>query len=124
LRSHLAEIRAKGADVVAIGTGNAAYAQDFINQFGIEFLVLVDDTAEAANAAALKRGSKMDLIGPSALLRGSARFLKGGRQGRPGKRISQLGATFVIAPGNKILFEHLAATSADNADISEVIKVL
>jgi peroxiredoxin len=124
LRDHHDEIRARGADVVAIGTGNPMYAKDFIEQFSIPFLVLIDADAAAARAASVKRGSKRDLIGPGAILRGAARFFKGGRQGKPGARISQLGATFVIAPGGRILFEHLAATSDDNAPVEDAIAAL
>lgn len=124
MRSHIDEIRAKGADVVAVGTGNPGYARHFIEQFDINFLVLIDAEAEAANAASVRQGSRNQVMGPAAILRGTKRFLTGGRQGRPGARILQLGATFVIAPGGKVLYEHLAEASSDNAPIEDVLAAL
>lgn len=124
MRSHIDEIRSRGADVVAIGTGNPMYAKDFIQKFDINYLVLIDADASAARAAAVKRGSKRQLIGPGALMRGISGFIGGGRQGKPGARISQLGATFVIAPGGKILYEHLADASSDNPPMEDVLAAL
>jgi len=124
LRSHIDEIRSRGADVVAIGTGNPMYAKDFIQQFDINFLVLIDADAAAARAASIKRATRAQLLSPASLMRGVSRFVMGGRQGKSGARISQLGATFVIAPGGKLLFEHLAEATSDNAPMHDVLAAL
>ena len=123
MRSHIDEIRSRGADVVAIGTGNPMYAKDFIKQFDINFLVLIDAEAIAARAASIKRATRSQLLSPGSLMRGLSRVVKGGRQGKSGARISQLGATFVIATG-EILYEHLADETSDNAPLDEVLAAL
>ena len=51
------EIRGRGADVVAIGTGDARYAGQFVEDDGIPYLVLVDYDARAARAASLTNAS-------------------------------------------------------------------
>lgn len=124
MRAHIEQIRSRGADVVAIGTGNPAYAKDVIEKLDLNFLVLIDADAAAARAAAVRRGTKRQLIGPAALSRGIRNFLVGGRQGKPGARISQLGATFVIAPGGEVRFEHYADASSDNPPIGDVLAAL
>lgn len=124
MRSHHEEIRRRGAEIVAIGTGNPMYAKDFIQQFDIDFLVLIDADAEAANAANVRKGSRAQVMGPAAIMRGVKTFLGGGKQGRPGARILQLGATFVIEPGGRIRYEHYAQASSDNAPMGEVLAAL
>lgn len=124
MRSHIDEIRAKGAEVVAVGTGNPMYAKDFIEKLDINFPVLIDADAAAARAAAVKRGTRMQVMGPLAVARGINRFFHGRMQGKPGARITQLGATFVIAPGGRVLYQHYADNSSDNAPMEDVIAAL
>ena len=57
MRRNYPEITSRGADVVAIGTGDVRYAQAFVNDEEIPFLVLVDDDASAANAASITRAN-------------------------------------------------------------------
>ena len=42
---------------------------------------------------------------------------RGHRIHRAGARVTQLGATFAIAPGPRLLYEHLDADSTDHAPI-------
>ena len=43
---------------------------------------------------------------------------------KAGKRVTQLGATFVIGPGDAVRYEHLDADSTDHASVDTVIEVL
>lgn len=124
MRRYHQEIGATGAGIVAIGTGDAMYAKDFIRERKIGFLVLLDEDAAAARASEVKRGTKAQLIGPKQLAKGARNFFVGERQGKHGKRISQLGATFVIGPGGTVLFEHRAETADEHAPVSAVLDVL
>jgi peroxiredoxin len=78
LRRSYPEITAKGADIVVIGTGDAAYAKSFIADEDIPFLVLVDDDAEAARAASIRKVNFLTLMGPR----------PGGPPARPGATAS------------------------------------
>jgi peroxiredoxin len=122
LRRHYDEIQAAGAQVVALGTGNADYANAFIEEQKIPFPVLIDAEAEAAKIASVKRGKRGDLIGPKQLIGGTKAFFKGHRQKFVGDRRAQLGATFVIAPGGKLLYEHRAEGAEEHAPLKEVLK--
>ena len=81
-----------------IGTGDVRYARAFAEQDRIPFPVLVDDEARAAAAAGVESVGLARLFAlPS--LPATARALRAGfRIGRPGKRVNQLGATFVVVP--------------------------
>jgi peroxiredoxin len=118
------EIQSLGGDVVAIGTGDEAYAARFVSDEQIPYLVLVDDDAAAARAASVKRTSPWGLFNPRSFA-GTRRARAGGhRIHKSGARVTQLGATFILGPGNRVRYEHLDAHSADHAPLDEVLAAL
>jgi hypothetical protein len=137
LRDRYAEIQALGGEVVVIGTGDVGYARAFVQQDRIPFPVLVDDDARAAAAARVERVGLLRLFAlPS--LPATARALRAGfRIGRPGKRVNQLGATFVVSPGPaggvapgsaqrsaRLLFRHYDAHPSDHAPMDSIFDAL
>lgn len=124
MRDHYDEIRSRGADVVAIGTGDARYADDFIRQERVPFLVLVDDDAAAARAASVRSASLGSLLSPAGWPAGLKAFRAGARQHRSGKRPTQLGATFVLGPGDRVRLEHLDEDASDHAPVQDVLAAL
>jgi peroxiredoxin len=124
LRGRYEEIKAKGAELVAIGTGDERYARAFIEQEDIPFAVLLDDEAEAADAASVRTGRMMQLVGPRTAAGVAKAVAAGKRQHRLGKRTKQLGATFVIGPGDVVRYEHLDDDVSDHAPVDEVIAAI
>ena len=138
MRDRYAEIQAQGAEVVVIGTGDLRYARAFVADERIGFPVLVDDDGLAARAASVERASVARLFALKSLP-ATARALRAGyRIGRPGKRVNQLGATFVVTPeglaaraprtasepGPRVIFSHRDAHPADHAPISAILDAL
>jgi peroxiredoxin len=124
LRERHDEIAGLGADIVAIGTGNRNYAETFARDTRIPFLVLVDDDAEAAHAASLKTLNWFQLLHPRTWKATRATSRRGYHVHKAGKRVKQIGATFVLGAGDRVRYEHLDADSTDHADIDEVIAAL
>jgi len=124
LREHYEEITGLGADIVAIGTGDTRYAQAFTAEEQIPFLVLVDDDAAAAHAASLKTLNWFQLLHPRTWKATRATSKRGYHVHKAGKRVKQIGATFVIGAGNRIRYEHMDFDSTDHAPVAEVIAVL
>jgi peroxiredoxin len=124
VRDAYEKIQAAGAEVVAIGTGNARYAGAFVEEENIHFPVLVDDDADAARAASVRRGSAWTILGPETYGASMRTWRAGHRIHRPGKRTFQLGATFVIGPGDDIRYEHIDRNSADHAPLDDVFDAL
>lgn len=119
------EIEGRGAEVVAIGTGSVRYAAAFVADEDIPFPVLVDDDAEAARAASVKRVGFFRLLTDSRSRPGAKRARAAGhRIHRAGKRVTQLGATFVVGPGAQVRYEHIDDHSADHAPVDEVLATL
>jgi len=124
LRGRYEEITGAGAELVAIGTGDARYAQAFIDEEEIPFPVLLDEDGEAAEAASVKRGGVLQLAGPRTAAGVAKAIAAGKRQHKTGKRSTQLGATFVIGPGDEVQYEHLDRDVSDHAPIDETIAAI
>ena len=124
MRDAYAEIGAAGAEVVAVGTGNAAYARRFVEEETITFPVLVDDDAIAARLASVKRGSAWNVLGPKTYGTSLRTWRSGHHIHMAGKRVFQLGATFVVGPGERVRYSHIDATTVDHAPLTEVFAAL
>lgn len=124
MRDAYEEIRAAGADLVAIGTGNQLHAKEFVEEERIPFLVLVDDDSQAASAASVKRGSAWNVLGPKTYGDSLRSWKAGYRIHAPGKRVFQLGATFVLGPRDRVRYEHIDETTTDHAPLDEVFSAL
>ncbi len=119
------EIRPLGAEVVAIGTGGRRYAAAFVEEEQVPYPVLVDDDAEAARAAAVTSVPFLKLLLDPRSRPGTRRARAAGHKiHRAGKRVTQLGATFVIGPGPEVRYEHVDAHSADHAPLDDVLGTL
>jgi peroxiredoxin len=121
LRDRYAELRRSGADVAAIGTGSVRYAQAFVEDDRIPFPVLVDDDGLAARAAQVRSTSFLGMFHPRTWRATADSWRRGFRIHKAGKRVTQLGATFVIGPGPRLLYAHVDSDSADHAPLPEVL---
>ena len=125
MRGRYQEITAAGAEVVAIGTGDERYATAFVAEEQVPFPVLVDDGASAASAAAVRRVNFATLLFDPRSLKGSRQAHRAGyRVKKSGKRVNQLGATFVIGPGSQVRYAHVDVHTADHAPFAEVFAAL
>jgi len=124
LRECYDEITGLGADIVAIGTGDRRYAEAFVREERIPYLVLVDDAAEAAQAASLRTLSWLQLLHPRTWKATRETSKRGFHVHKAGTRVRQIGATFVIGAGDRVRYEHLDTDSTDHAPIEEVVAAL
>jgi len=120
LRDRYDELQAQGIGLVAIGTGDTRYAGAFVRDENIPFLVLVDDDAEAARAASVNVASWYRLLHPSTWRASIEAWKRGARIHKAGKRVTQLGATFVVGPGDQVRYSHVDADSTDHAPVPEI----
>lgn len=125
MRSRYEDITAAGAEVVAIGTGDQRYAQAFVSEEDVPFPVLVDDDGSAARAASIKKVNPFSLVLDPRSIPGALQAYRDGfRIKKSGKRVNQLGATFVVGPGSEVRYEHLDEHTADHAPLDEVLAAL
>jgi peroxiredoxin len=118
------KITGAGAELVAIGTGDQRYAAAFVQETGARFLVLVDDESLAADAASVRTVGWYRLLHPSTWSRSREAYRAGHRVHKAGKRVRQLGATFVLGPGERVRYSHIDADSTDHAPVDAVLAAL
>ena len=124
MRDAYPQIREQGAEVVAVGTGGGGMAAAFVEDYEIPYPVLLDDDARAARVAELKRMSFFQMFDPETY-GGTARAWRAGhRLGMAGKRVTQLGSTFVVAPGDELRYQHRDRHSADHPPLDEILSSL
>lgn len=85
------------------------------------FPVLLDQDGVAAEIADTNTMTAKSLLSPRQIGAGIRSTLKGKRQRNPGRRPFQLGATFVIGPGNVLKYADYEDFAGDHADLDEVI---
>jgi peroxiredoxin len=124
LRDHYDEIRELGAEVVAVGTGNAPFGRAFAEDYDIPYPVLVDEEARAASAAAVESAGPLRLFHPASWSGTRRAWRAGHRIGLSGRRVTQLGASFVVGPGARVRYAHRDRHSADHAPLPEILAAL
>jgi peroxiredoxin len=124
LRDRYDEIKTQGGEIVAVGTGDQRYAEAFARDENIPYLVLVDDDAVAAHAASLQTLNWFQLLHPRTWKASWQTSRRGHHTHKPGMRVKQIGATFVIGAGDQVRYEHMDIDSTDHAEIDKVVAAL
>ncbi len=116
MRDHEDEFSRAGARLAVVGLGDSRYARAFREETGITFPLLVDDERKAFRAAELRKASLLHILRRDNFAARKRAKAAGHKQLRLGKDPFQLGASFVLAPGNLDRFVHVSETFGDNAD--------
>lgn len=121
MREHEQEFREAGAELAAVGLGDANYARLFREESAIAFPLLIDEQRAAYRAAGLKSGNVLHVMRrDNSAARAQARAA-GYKQHRLGKNPFQLGGSFVFAPGNRDVYAHVSETFGDNAPVEALV---
>ena len=124
MRDNEQQIKAKGANIAAIGLGGMNFAQHFREEFKIDFPILVDEDSSAHKAAHLPKANIFHIFrGDNRRARSRASF-NGFKQAGLGNDPFQLGGSFVFAPSDRDVYAHISQTFGDNAPISELIAAI
>ena len=123
MRDHHERIRAAGAELVVVGSGQPEHARDFKERAGVSFELYVDPTLKAFSTAALRR-SVLRTLGPGALVNAVRAFRGGHRQGKTRGDNWQLGGAFVIGAGGELLYEFRSRSAGDHPDPEALVAAL
>jgi hypothetical protein len=122
LRAHELAFRERGANLAAIGLGDANYARLFREDTGIAFPLLIDEERMAYRAAGLCHANLLHLLrSENKTARDRARSA-GHRQQKLGQNPFQLGGSFVFGPGNVDRYVHVSRTFGDNAAVDDLAR--
>ena len=115
MRAQEQAFRDRGANLAAIGLGDRTYAQQFREDTGIAFPLLIDEQRLAYRAAGLRSANMLHLLWSENKRARDRAKSAGHRQHRLGPNPFQLGGSFVFGPGNVDRYAHVSRTFGDNA---------
>ena len=117
----LDEIRALGAELVAIGNGTALMARDFVESFDVPFPVYTDPEREAYRLSGLRRGFGLDL---GTFGRGRRAMKEGHRQGAVAGDAWQQGGTLVISSELGLIYRYISRVAGDHGSVDTLLDAL
>ncbi len=124
MRAHEQPFRERGANLAAIGLGDANYARLFREDSGIAFPLLIDEERLAYHAAGLRNANLLHLLrSENKTARDRARA-SGHHQHKLGPNPFQLGGSFVFGAGNGDRYAHVSRTFGDNAPVEDLLAAL
>ena len=123
LRDWVPKLTEQGAKLVVIGNGSVEQARSFDEEYQPGFEVLTDPKLAAYRAAELKRNWLL-LLDPLMWGRAIASMFRGYMPRWTRGDAIQQGGTFVIAPGDNVLFEFVSKSGGHHADPADVVSAL
>jgi peroxiredoxin len=112
------------AQVVAIGTGDVAYAKKLTDEMGLQFTVLSDDNVKSYEAVQAKTISLLHWVAPSNLMTMKTVMGLGYKQGVAGNHQKYLGATHVFLREGKAVYAWLNDDFSSDAPLNQVLDAL
>jgi peroxiredoxin len=119
-RTH-AQFVARGATVVAVGTGGRRYAAEFKQARGLPFEVLVDKELRSYGEIGARSGGPLGLLSAGVVAVGVSALAQGMFQGRTGPNPWLFGGAHVIAPGGAVRLAWVSEDFVDNAPIESLL---
>ena len=124
MRAHEQAFRERGANLAAIGLGDANYARQFREDTGIAFPLLIDEQRQAYRAAGLRDANLLHMLWSENKKARDRAKAAGHRQHKLGQNPFQLGGSFVFGPGNVDRYVHVSRTFGDNAPVEDLLGAL
>ena len=124
MRANEQAFRDRGANLAAIGLGDANYARLFREETDIRFPLLIDEQRQAYRAAGLRNANVLHVLRRDNKVARERARSAGYRQQRLGQNPFQLGGSFVFGPGDIDRFSHVSRTFGDNAAVEDLLAAL
>jgi hypothetical protein len=124
LRPKIGEIRAKGAELCAVGNGTAKQAKYFVEHEHIDFAVRTDPTLDVYRRAGFKRGFFATFDPRAALSLVRARLHGHAVNTTVKGDAFQQGGVLIVAPGGREVWRHVNRHAGDHASADAVVSKL
>jgi peroxiredoxin len=108
-------------NVVLVGLGKAAQAENFRDEFSLSFPIICDPQKELYSIYDLKGGSLGDVVSPSVLLKGLRTMSLGYRPGIPHGDVMQLPGVFLIDRDGNIRYSYFSKDASDHPSVETLI---
>lgn len=109
-----------GVRLAFVGNGSPRAARWFRDRFAPTSTVLTDPDLVTYRLIGARSGM-WNTIGPRTWAAGLRAFRRGARQGAVRGHAFQQGGVLVLAPGNRLVFEHISRAAGDHPDVADVV---
>ena len=122
MRDREEEFRGRKVRIVVVTFENDFLARVYVEDTGLSWLLLVDDTRETYRAYGMLSASFWDLWGPRTWWVYLKEILKGQRLKKSEGDISQRGGDVLIDPAGIVALHHVGAGPADRPAVKSILK--
>jgi hypothetical protein len=122
LRDREEEFRGRKVRIVVVTFENDFLARVYVEDTGLSWPLLVDDTRETYRAYGMLSASFWDLWGPRTWWVYLKEILKGRRLKKSEGDISQRGGDVLIDPAGIVALHHVGAGPADRPAVKSILK--
>ncbi len=123
MAKRLDEITAKGAQLIAIGNGDAKWANAFVKAENVTFAVYVDPGRRTYAALGMNR-ALLGILDPKVISHGARASKAGFKMSMVRGDPFQNGGVAVVGADGELRYVHIENESGDLADLDEVIGAL
>jgi hypothetical protein len=123
LHHAIEDIRKAGSELYVIGNGAPLFIDGFRETTKYEGPLFTDPSLAVYQAAQLERGM-LKTLNPIGLAKGIGAFARGHRQSKTQGDATQQGGVLVVAPGGKVLYQHISHHPGDNAPPASIVQAL
>jgi hypothetical protein len=122
LRDREEEFRGRKVRIVVVTFENDFLARVYVEETGLSWPLLVDDTRETYRAYGMLSASFWDIWGPKTWWVYLKEILKGQRLKKSEGDISQRGGDVLIDPAGIVALHHVGAGPADRPAVESILK--
>ncbi len=123
IRANRVDIEALGGGIAFVGNGTPRAAAWFQERFAADSTVLTDPDLASYHAIGARSGL-LSTLGPGAWGAGLRAFRTGARQSTTKGHAYQQGGLVVMAPGNRVVYQHVSRAAGDHPPVSDVLAAL
>lgn len=124
MRERQAELEALDVRVAVVTFDKPFLCRAYIEETGIEWPLLIDETRGLYEAYGMLRAKFLDVWGPASWLAYLRELRKGQRLRRAGADVMQRGGDVLIDPGGKVRLHHVGQGPANRPDVDALLQAI
>lgn len=124
MRERQADLEALDVRVAVVTFDKPFLCRAYIEETGLEWPMIIDETRGLYEAYGMLRASFMDVWGPASWLAYLRELRKGQGLKRAGADVMQRGGDVLIDPGGVIRLHHVGKGPADRPDVDALLQAI
>jgi alkyl hydroperoxide reductase subunit AhpC len=124
LRQREDELNQLGVAVVVVTFQSGFLERAYVDETGLQWPLLVDETRELYRAYGMERGRAWNLFGPRSIWKYLRLMVRGRLPKAPSGDPWQLGGNVLVDPQGMIRLHHVGSGPADRPKVEKILKIV